>query len=227
MIFKKFRALLTLIQLVITVTITIIGMYIFRKKNRSIREVWAKLELFLLGITLEIKGDIDPDADMLMINHQSILDIILLEALHPRDLCWVAKKEIADIFWFGHILKAPNMIVVERESKSSLVKLIKDAKNRFDQKRPIAIFPEGTRGDGTKLKKFRVGAKIIAEKNNMLVQPIIITKSRDIFDSQKFLQQSGVVTITYLPSIKATKKSTWYEDTEKLMNNTLEIELNS
>lgn len=227
MILKKIRALLTLIQLIITVSIVIVLMYLFKKQNRQIRLAWGKMQLKLMGITLDIEGELDQNADMIMMNHQSVLDIIVFEALYPKDLAWVAKKEIADLWWFGHILKAPDMLIVERESKSSLVKLLKDAKEKHSQKRPIAIFPEGTRTDGTKLRKFKIGAKMIAEKNEMLVQPIIIIGTRDIFDSQQFLQQSGTVKIKYLPTIKAVRKTDWYTQTEELMDETLKKEIQS
>jgi 1-acyl-sn-glycerol-3-phosphate acyltransferase len=201
-------------------------MYLFRKNNRKIRQIWGRFELKLMGIDIQVEGEVDKDANMIVMNHQSILDIILFEALHPNDIAWVAKKEIGDIPWFGHILKAPRMIMIERESKSSLVKLLKEAKEKFIENRPIAIFPEGTRTNGKKLRKFKVGAKMIAEKSDMLVQPIIIVGSREVFDSQKMEQRDGKVKIIYLPSIQAKRKTTWYEDMENDMKITLQKNLN-
>jgi len=181
----------------------------------------------LLGITLEIKGEVDESADMVIINHQSLLDIIIFEYLHPRDLAWVAKKEIANIPWFGHILKAPDMIIVERESKSSLIKLIKETKDKLSKNRPIAIFPEGTRSNGIEMRKFKAGAKMIANKHKLTVQPIVLIGTRDILDSKNLKQRSGVVKVIYLPSIKADKTTNWYEETEELMKETLKKELAS
>ncbi|MEA3383109.1 MAG: lysophospholipid acyltransferase family protein [Campylobacterota bacterium] len=227
MIISKIRAFLTLVQLVVSVSIVIVLMYIFKNNNKVIRTRWAAMQLKLLGIQLEIKGTLDPDAQILAMNHQSILDIIVFEYLHPKDQAWVAKKEIAKIPWFGHILKAPDMIIVERESKSSLVKLLKDTKEKLNQNRPIAIFPEGTRTDGKKIRKFKAGAKIIAEKYDLDVQPVVLVGTRDIFDSQNFLQKSGVVKIVYLPTVKASKTTTWYKDMEDDMSKILKIESES
>ena len=218
MIIGKLRAILVSLQMIITVSIVIILMYIFKKHNRKIRRAWGNLQIKIMGIKLDIEGELDQDAELIIMNHQSVLDIVLFEYLHPKNLAWVAKKEIANIPWFGHILKAPDMIIVERESKSSLMKLIKDAKKRIEDKRVIAIFPEGTRSDGSKIGKFKAGTKIIAEKNNLKVQPIVIVGAKKIFDSQKFIQSSGVVKIRILPVIQAEKKTTWYTDTEKKMN---------
>ncbi|MCK5111488.1 MAG: 1-acyl-sn-glycerol-3-phosphate acyltransferase [Arcobacteraceae bacterium] len=225
MIFSKIRAIFTIIQMAITVTITIILMYLFNKHNRVIRRAWGRLQMTLLGITLEIEGELDPNATMQIMNHQSVIDIIIFEYLHPKNIAWVAKKEIADLPWFGHILKAPDMIIIERESKSSLMKLIKDTKKRLDDNRPIAIFPEGTRSNGKKMRKFKAGAKLIAEKNNLIVQPVVIIGTRDILDSQKLLQKSGVVKIIYLPSVEAVRKTPWYEEIEENMRKVLEKEI--
>lgn len=225
MILSKIRAIFTIIQMAITITITIILMYAFNKNNRKIRKIWGAMQMKLLGIKLEIKGVEDPKATMQVMNHQSVIDIVLFEYLHSRDVAWVAKKEIANIPWFGHILKAPKMIIIERESKSSLIKLIKESKDRLDKGRPLAIFPEGTRTDGKKLRKFKAGAKIIAEKNDMTVQPVIIIGTRAILDSQNILQKSGTVKIIYLPSIKAVRKTDWYTQVEENMAKVLEEEL--
>ena len=136
----KLRMLFTIVQMVITVSIVIVLMYIFKSKNRTIRKVWGAIQLKLLGITLEIEGTLDNDANLIAMNHQSLVDIIIFEYLHQNNIAWVAKKEIASLPWFGHILKAPDMIIIERESKSSLMKLLKEAKEKYKQNRPIAIF---------------------------------------------------------------------------------------
>jgi 1-acyl-sn-glycerol-3-phosphate acyltransferase len=209
---NKIRMAFSMMQLITTVSVVIILMYLFKSKNRTIRKAWGKIQMKLLGINLEIEGEVDNQANMIVMNHQSLLDIIMLEYLHPKNISWVAKKEIANLPWFGHILKVPDMIIVERENKASLVKLLKDSKEKYDQDRPIAIFPEGTRTDGKKLRKFKAGAKMIAQKYNFKVQPIVIVGTRDILDSHNFTQKSGTVKIIYLPTIQADKQTTWYED---------------
>jgi len=222
----KIRAIFTIVQMMISVSFIIILMYIFRKNNsKKIRQIWSKYQMKLIGITLDIEGELDNEADMLIMNHQSLLDIVILEYLHKKDLVWVAKKEIFNLFWFGHVVKAPKMIAVERESKTSLVKLLKDVKEQLNHNRVISIFPEGTRTDGKKLRKFKVGAKLIAEKNNLTVQPIVIIGSREILDSQKMKHKPGTVKIVFLPTVKAERKTHWYKDTEEKMNEILNKEL--
>jgi len=210
--FSRIRMFLTAIQMTITISIVIILMYMFNKHNKIIRKIWGQIQIKLLGIKLKIEGEIDKNANMIILNHQSLVDIIVLEALHPKNISWVAKKEIANLFWFGHILKAPKMIIVERESKTSLIKLLKESKEKFEQNRPIAIFPEGTRTSGKKLHKFKAGAKLIANKYNFKVQPIVLIGTRNILDSTAMTQNSGTVKVVCLPTIQASSDTNWYDD---------------
>ena len=218
---SRLRGIIILLQFAITVSITIILMYLFQKSNRIVRKNWALLQLKLMGVHLIEEGKYDPEADMLIFNHQSMMDIILFEAIATRDIAWIAKKEIGDIPWFGHILKAPKMIMVERESKKSLIQLLKDTKERLESGRQLCIFPEGTRTDGKKLRKFKAGAKVIAEKYNLKVQPAVIIGSIDVFDSKRATQKSGNIKVVYLPTIQANKDTTWYEEAETSMANIL------
>jgi len=175
-------------------------------------------QMFVLGIKLEIEGKLDESCDMLIMNHQSLLDIIVIEYIHSRDLAWVAKKEITDLFFFGHIIKAPRMISVDRENKAGIIHLLKEAKDRLDKKRPIAMFPEGTRSNGTKMGSFKPGAKMVANKYNLKVQPIILFNTRNIVDSKSLKAAPGVVKVVFLEPVQASKDSTWFEDTEIKMN---------
>ncbi|MBI3873410.1 MAG: 1-acyl-sn-glycerol-3-phosphate acyltransferase [Arcobacter sp.] len=218
---SKIRGILTLLQFGITVSITIILMYLFGKNNRKVRQVWGKMQLKLMGVKLIQTGAYDETADMLILNHQSMMDIIVFEAIASRDIAWVAKKEIGDIPWFGRILKAPKMIMVERESKKSLIQLLKDAKDRLDDGRQLCIFPEGTRTDGKELRAFKAGAKVIAEKYSLRVQPVVIVGSIDVFDSKRALQKSGDIKIIYLPTVQADKTTSWYETSEMQMKSIL------
>ncbi len=181
----------------------------------------------LLGITLEEKGKLDESCDLVLMNHQSLLDIIVMEHIHPRDLAWIAKKEITNLFFFGHIIKAPRMISVDRENKAGIIHLLKEVKDRLSKDRPIAMFPEGTRSDGTKLLKFKSGAAMVANKLNLKVQPAIIINTRTILDSKKLTATPGVVKVIYLDPIQAEKNTDWFETLEKNMNEVFEKEINS
>jgi len=213
----RIRGIILLIQFSITVAITVVLMYTFRNHTHKVIKAWMTFQMFVLGIKLETEGKLDESCDMLLMNHQSLLDIIVIEYIHARDLAWVAKKEIADLFFFGHIIKAPRMISVDRENKAGLMHLLKETKDRLDKGRPIAMFPEGTRSNGTSMLSFKAGAKMIANKYNLKVQPIILFNTRNIVDSKRLKASPGVVKVIFLDPIQADKNTDWFEKTEEKM----------
>lgn len=221
---SRIRGIIILIQFSITVAITVIAMYMFRNHTHKIIKIWMNFQIKFLGIKLEEVGKLDESCDMVIMNHQSLLDIIVMEYIHSRDLAWVAKKEISDLFFFGHIIKAPRMISIDRENKAGIVKLIKDAKDRLSKGRPIAIFPEGTRSKGNRLLPFKPGAQLLANKMNLKVQPVIILNTRNILDSKKLVAKPGTVKVIYLDPVQADRKTDWFAQTEEKMRETLKKE---
>lgn len=213
----RIRGIILLIQFSITVAITVVLMYVFRNHTHKVIKVWMSFQMFVLGIKLETEGNLDESCDMVLMNHQSLLDIIVMEYIHSRDLAWVAKKEITDLFFFGHIIKAPRMISIDRENKAGIINLLKEAKDRLDKGRPIAMFPEGTRSDGKSMLSFKPGAKMVANKYNLKVQPVVLFNTRNIVDSKKLLANPGVVKVVYLEPVQADKNTDWFEQTEQKM----------
>ena len=213
----RIRGIILLIQFSITVAITVVLMYMFRNHTHKVIKVWMSFQMFVLGIKLQTEGKLDESCDMVLMNHQSLLDIIVMEYIHSRDLAWVAKKEISDLFFFGHIIKAPRMISIDRENKAGIINLLKEAKDRLDKGRPIAMFPEGTRSDGKSMLDFKPGAKMVANKYNLKVQPVVLFNTRNIVDSKKLLANPGVVKVVYLEPVQADKNSDWFEQTEQKM----------
>lgn len=224
-ILSKIRGIYTIIEFVVTVLMVIVLMYIFRNSTHIIRQTWAKMQTFLMRFTIEQTGHASEQATLLLLNHQSLVDIVALEAIYPKDLCWIAKKEIQDIPLFGHIINAPKMIAIDRKDKRSIIKMLKIGQERINEGRVIAMFPEGTRGDGTTLLKFQSGAKIMAEKLNMIVQPAIILGARYVFDSKNLDAHNGKVRIIYLDSIDPKEDEQWYAKMYDSMNERLQIEL--
>lgn len=223
----RIRGLILFIQFSITVAITVVLMYIFKNHTHKVIKVWMNFQMFVLGIKLQTEGKLDESCDMILLNHQSLLDIIVMEYIHPRDLAWVAKKEITDLLFFGHIIKAPRMISIDRENKTGIINLIKEAKDRLDKGRPIAMFPEGTRSNGKSMLSFKPGAKILANKLNLRVQPVILFNTRNIVDSKKMLATPGIVKVVYLDPIQADKNTDWFEKTEENMKAVFNKECNN
>ncbi|ASM39884.1 lysophospholipid acyltransferase family protein [Campylobacter sputorum] len=217
----KIRAFIYSVEFILSVLLVILLMAIFRKHNHKIRTLWAKFQLAFIGIKIDFHGKFDNSANMILMNHQSLLDIIVLESMYPGNLSWIAKKEIGEIPIIGLILKLPKMIPIDRKNPRSIVQLLKDVKDRLDDERVIAIFPEGTRGRGQKLLKFQTGAKVLTQKLNLKVQPVVLVNTRKILDSKDFTLSKGVIKVIALDMID-TSDENWLEKTRIKMQECLD-----
>ena len=212
---SKIRALFFAIEFVISVVLVVFFMWLFNDKNRAIRKFWGRSQRFFGGYKLEVIGNFSDEANILLINHQSMLDIIVIEELHPKNVCWIAKAQISKIPIIGKILSLPKMIAVERENKHSLIKLLSEAKDRVENGRVLAIFPEGTRSQTNKLLPFKGGAKLLVEKLNLKVQPIVIVGS-DAMKVKEFSFKKADIKLFCLDLVD-TSKENWLEATRESM----------
>ena len=217
---SKIRALFFAIEFVISVVLVVFFMWLFNDKNRAIRKFWGRSQRFFGGYKLEVIGNFSDEANILLINHQSMLDIIVIEELHPKNVCWIAKAQIGKIPIIGKILSLPKMIAVERENKHSLIKLLSEAKDRVENGRVLAIFPEGTRSQTNKLLPFKGGAKLLVEKLNLKVQPIVIVGS-DAMKVKEFSFKKADIKLFCLDLVD-TSKQNWLEATRESMQKVLD-----
>ena len=172
----------------------------------------------LVFVPVRVKGRPDPDAQMYLINHQSDIDIGIMETISTKDLAWVAKKELFNVPFFGLVVRLPKDIALERESKTALVKLIKECKDRLDHGRVITIFPEGTRTETGKMKPFKAGAKMVADKYTLKVQPVVLIATAWHFSNKRKDFNPGTITAVYLDSFIADKSNPeWLNDAHTLI----------
>lgn len=190
-ILNKILSIFLAIIIAISIAFVIVLMFIFPKKNWVIRKTWAKFIRKLCCYKIEIKGDFNPNARMIILNHRSMLDIIALEDVYPYNLAWIAKKQIEELFFFGNIIKLPKMISIDRENARDFVRVINEANDRLNNNRNISMFPEGTRSDGYELLRFKKGASMLATKLDVLVQPVVIIGSKEILDSKRITIHLG------------------------------------
>ena len=151
-------------------------------------------------------GKIDPEAQMLIANHQSDIDISTIECSTKRDLVWVAKKELFEVPVFSLAVRVSDDIAVDRGSKAALLSLIKESKKRLDKGRCVVMFPEGTRQQSSTMLPFKPGAKIVADKFKLRVQPVVLINTSRYFDLKGKRGKTGPVTIVYLDSFIASRE---------------------
>lgn len=217
-IFAKIKAIYVIFIVMLFVGIMIPFVAVFRKFNNRFRYLTSKAILIFSGIRLNVVGKPDKDADIFIINHQSMIDIMAIEvASQKNDVAWVAKLELFNIKYFGLSLSLTDMIDLNREDRQGIIKLLKDVKDRVSNRRTVAIFPEGTRNVENKFLPFKSGAGIIANKLKLKVQPVVLVNTAKRFDTKNFLASNGQIQVVFLESFYATKERDWLQESKDEM----------
>jgi 1-acyl-sn-glycerol-3-phosphate acyltransferase len=106
-------------------------------------------------------------------NHQSILDILMLSRL-PREMKWVAKEELFKLPWTGWMMRMSGDIPIRRGDAESGGEALAVAKAYLERGMSVMIFPEGTRSAKGTLLPFKSGAFRLALDAQVPVLPIAV-----------------------------------------------------
>ena len=166
--------------------------------------VWIGAWEFMIGMSFKVEGqeNIDPDtAYVFVVNHNNMLDIVMVGSyiIHP----WLSlvKKEIKRIPGVGQIISLI-AISVDRSSKESRKRSLSDMVRRLKDGISILIFPEGTRNrTGNPLKKFYSGAFTVAIQAQVPIIPIVIYNTKKLQPVNKVQVRPGKGNMRILPPV--------------------------
>jgi 1-acyl-sn-glycerol-3-phosphate acyltransferase len=147
--------------------------------------------------------------------HQSLLETFILQAPLQYPI-FILKKELLKIPVFGWYLKKIGSIEVVRDTttKENLNFFDKINKNIKSNKRPLLIFPQGTRVNFGDKQPFKKGAGRIYEALNLPCVPVALNTGK-VWPKKSFLKYNYDIKILFLEPIKPGKdKNIFIKDLE-------------
>jgi 1-acyl-sn-glycerol-3-phosphate acyltransferase len=167
--------------------------------------LWARLSLGLAGVRVTVSGagHIPDEPVIFMSNHQSSFDILALLAAMPRQIHWIAKKELFDIPVFGPSMRRGGYIPLDRGDGRKALQSMDEAAAVIRQGKCVVMFPEGTRTQDGHLLPFKRGGFILARKAGVPVIPVTINGSGRINPANQIRLYSGDIKIILHPPILA------------------------
>lgn len=168
--------------------------------RRTLTRRLARAWLALSGIRLTLRGaDRIPDGSCVLVaNHSSYLDGVVMKAALPPRFSFVIKREAASMPVMGFLLKRIGSEFVDRHSKGGRHRDAKRVVRRAEQGHSLVFFPEGTFDHVIGLKRFHVGAFVAAARGGMPLLPAVIHGARKVLPSDTIVPWPGTVVIEVL-----------------------------
>ncbi len=160
------------------------------------RNIWANFILYGMGCFPKIEREQEFEKGksyMLIANHTSMLDIMLMLRVSKTPFVFIGKKELAKIPAFGFFYKRV-CILVDRESSRSRVGVYRRAQKRLNEGSSICIFPEGGVPDEDLiLDQFKDGAFRMAIAHKIPIVPITFYDNKKRFSFTFLSGSPGVL----------------------------------
>lgn len=142
--------------------------------QRALRvQVWSARLLACLGIRLVVQGESGASGPLLIVaNHLSWLDIT---ALHAARYCrFVSKADVARWPLIGKLASGVGTLFIERSQRRDALRVVRHMEQSLRAGEVLAVFPEGTTGDGTSLLPFHANLLQAAISADAPVQPVAL-----------------------------------------------------
>jgi 1-acyl-sn-glycerol-3-phosphate acyltransferase len=179
-----------------------------RRWTNSLAHLWTWLMFTWLKLTVglgyEVRGreNLPPGPAIYAMKHQSAWETLALFVLFD-DPAVILKRELWSMPLFGWFLRKHGTIAIDRNGRSAALKqMLVDAQAAVAIGRPIAIFPEGTRGPvGGKLP-YQAGVAALYTQLKVPMVPIALNSGL-YWGRRAFLKRKGTVLVQILPPIAA------------------------
>ena len=139
-------------------------------------QAWSTHVLDVIGVRLNITPSSTSigshKTQLLVANHVSWLDVLVIQAMHP--CVFVAKSEVRHWPLVGSMAQACGVVFVDRGSPSSARRMVDDVASALHNGYCVAGFPEGTSSEGNAVSLFHANLFEAAINHHIPVQPLAI-----------------------------------------------------
>jgi 1-acyl-sn-glycerol-3-phosphate acyltransferase len=141
---------------------------------RQARIAWWSLRMLqALGVRLVVQGSFRPGAKLLVANHISWLDIMAVHAVCPQAR-FVSKAEVHHWPLIGRLVGSAGTLYIERERPRDALRVMHHIAEALRAGDTVAVFPEGTTGDGQTLLPFHGNLLQAAIATATPIQPVAL-----------------------------------------------------
>jgi 1-acyl-sn-glycerol-3-phosphate acyltransferase len=194
-LWRLWRALLHAIGGWFTVTL-LFPRWPQQRREATVQD-WSRRMLQILGIPLRVEGEPPAHGPVLLVaNHISWLDILVMHA--ARYCRFVSKSDVKHWPLLGTLATGGGTLYIEREKRRDAMRVVHHMRESLAAGEIVAVFPEGTTGDGRELLPFHGNLIQAAISADVPVQPVALrfvdAETGDDSDGPLYLGDDSLLT---------------------------------
>ncbi len=172
-------------------------------RRRQIARRGAQLFFLLIGCPIRLTGEklASDQVCVVVANHASYLDGIILTAVLPPQFTFLIKHDMANFPVAGFLLRRLGSEFVNRGDSSHRNRIVRRLVHAARNGDALALFPEGTFAAPPGLRRFHPGAFGAAFRAGLPVIPVVIRGSRAKLPAGAFLSAPGSLSVHVCPAL--------------------------
>lgn len=162
---------------------------------------WPRMAIWgakvFCGVKWQVEGQhhLPKGPAILLAKHQSAWETLFLPSHLPREVCFVYKRELHRIPFFGWGLALLRMIPIDRaRGKEAFEQVVQIGQQRLDEGRWPILFPEGTRIAPGQMGRFKMGGALLASRTGAPIIPIALNAG-EVWPRHAFTKKPGTITV--------------------------------
>ena len=165
--------------------------------RRAVTHWFARVLLMAIGarVRLHDGNQLPAGACVVVANHASYLDGIVLKAMLPARFSFVIKTEMSTVPLGGLLLRRIGSQFVERANRNSAAADARRMMKLADAGQALVFFPEGTFIAQPGIAKFHSGAFVIAARAKLAVVPVALRGTREMLPNGRMLMRPGRIDV--------------------------------
>ena len=132
---------------------------------------------------------------LLVSNHQSYLDPVLLGVRLKRPLSYMAKSGLFKFPPFAWFIRSLGAFPIKQNTAD--IRALKEAIERVQEGRALTIFPEGSRTENGELRPIEPGIALVIRKARVPVVPAVIDGSFDAWPQDRSMFRPARIRVIY------------------------------
>jgi 1-acyl-sn-glycerol-3-phosphate acyltransferase len=160
---------------------------------------WARTVLAVAGVRVRVLHPERLDRDrsfVIVANHESFCDILVLLANLPMQVRFLAKRSVFRVPVLGWSIAAAGFVPVDREDRSRGTETVDAALRRLSGGRSVVVFPEETRTRNGELLPFKRGAAHLALRSGLPILPVGLAGTFRVLKRGSLLITPGTVAMS-------------------------------